>query len=54
MLSSEAVFAALFGAIFLSERIPLVGYAGCALILAAILAVEIVPALRPRQAARQA
>jgi drug/metabolite transporter (DMT)-like permease len=45
-LSSEAVFAALFGAIFLGERIPAIGLLGCALIFLAIMAVEIVPALR--------
>jgi len=43
-LSSEAVFAALFGALLLNEAIPALGYAGCALIFAAILAVEIIPA----------
>ncbi|WP_295813217.1 DMT family transporter [uncultured Nitratireductor sp.] len=48
-LSTEAVFAALFGAIFLGERLPPLGLAGCGLIFAAILAVEIVPALRNRQ-----
>lgn len=48
-LSTEAVFAALFGAIFLGERLPALGLAGCGLIFAAILAVEIVPALRNRQ-----
>ncbi len=42
-LSSEAVFAALSAAILLSERMPLMGLAGCALILAAIIAVEILP-----------
>ena len=42
-LSSEALFAALFGAIFLSERIAPIGYLGCGLILAAMLAVELVP-----------
>lgn len=46
-LSSEAVFAALFGAIILAERPPAMALTGCALILVAILAVEIVPALRP-------
>src|SRR5690606_8971076 len=44
-LSSEAVFAAIFGAIFLGERLPAAGLAGCGLIFAAILMVEIVPAL---------
>ncbi|MCV0397595.1 MAG: DMT family transporter [Rhizobiaceae bacterium] len=42
-LSTEAVFAALFGAILLGERLPPIGLAGCALIFAAILSVEIVP-----------
>lgn len=49
MLSSEAVFAALFGAIFLGERLGAVGYAGCAAILAAMIAVEVVPGLAPRK-----
>ncbi|WP_299934574.1 DMT family transporter [uncultured Nitratireductor sp.] len=48
-LSTEAVFAALFGAIFLGERLPPLGLAGCGLIFAAILAVEIVPAIRSRR-----
>ncbi|MBP0614257.1 DMT family transporter [Jiella mangrovi] len=43
LLSSEAVFAALFGAIFLAERIGPIGYFGCGLILCAMLAVELVP-----------
>jgi len=47
-LSSESLFAALFGALFLGERIAAIGYLGCLLIFAAILAVEIVPALRTR------
>ncbi|MCR4268249.1 DMT family transporter [Nitratireductor sp. ZSWI3] len=50
-LSTEAVFAALFGAIFLGERLPPTGLAGCVLIFAAILLVELVPAMRPRQSA---
>lgn len=45
-LSTEAVFAALFAAIFLSERLPAAGLIGCVLIFSAILLVEIVPALR--------
>ena len=48
-LSSESLFAALFGALFLSERIPAIGYVGCLLIFAAILLVEIVPAARARK-----
>lgn len=47
-LSSEALFAALFGALFLGESIPAIGYLGCVLIFAAILAVEIVPVARAR------
>ena len=43
LLSSEALFAALFGALLLGERIAPVGYGGCALIFSAILAVELVP-----------
>ncbi|KQT86025.1 DMT family transporter [Aurantimonas sp. Leaf443] len=42
-LSSEALFAALFGALFLGERIGPVGLLGCALIFSAMLAVELVP-----------
>ena len=44
-LSSEALFAALFGALFLGERIAAIGLWGCALIFAAMLMVEIVPAI---------
>lgn len=44
-LSSEAPFAAIFGALVLSERIGLLGLFGCALIFAAMLAVELVPGL---------
>lgn len=42
-LSSEAPFAALFGAIVLSERIGLLGLLGCGLIFTAMIAVELVP-----------
>jgi drug/metabolite transporter (DMT)-like permease len=48
-LSSEALFAALFGAILLGERLPPTGLTGCALIFAAMLAVELVPMLRERR-----
>ncbi len=44
-LSSEALFAALFGAIFLGERLPPIGFVGCGLLFAAMLAVEILPML---------
>ncbi|WEX76488.1 DMT family transporter [Sinorhizobium numidicum] len=44
-LSSEALFAALFGVLLLDEIITAVGYLGCTLIFAAMLAVELVPEL---------
>lgn len=49
-LSSEAVFAAIFGAWFLGERIGATGYLGCALIFAAIVSVEALPSLFARRA----
>ena len=42
-LSSEALFAALFGAIFLGERLSFIGFIGCGMLFAAMLAVELVP-----------
>jgi drug/metabolite transporter (DMT)-like permease len=48
-LSSEALFGALMAAIFLQETIPAAGYAGCALIFAAILLVELIPELTRRR-----
>lgn len=50
-LSSEAVFAGLAGAVFLGERLPPAGLAGCALILAAIVCVEAIPAALARRRA---
>lgn len=51
-LCSEALFAALFGALFLGERITPLGYLGCTLIFVAMLAVELVPlsGRRPKSA----
>jgi drug/metabolite transporter (DMT)-like permease len=46
-MSSESLFAALLGAIVLGERVGPGGLVGCTLIFIAMLAVEIVPALRP-------
>lgn len=43
-LSSEALFAALFGALILGDRLPPVAWLGCALIFVAILAAELIPA----------
>ena len=45
-LSSEAPFAALFGAVVLSERIGMLGLVGCGLIFAAMIAVELIPGWR--------
>lgn len=42
-LASEALFAALAGAIMLGETISPVGYAGCLMLFTAMLAVELVP-----------
>jgi drug/metabolite transporter (DMT)-like permease len=44
-LSSESIFAALFGALFLGERIAVAGLAGCGLIFIAIIGTEILPAV---------
>jgi drug/metabolite transporter (DMT)-like permease len=44
ILSSEAIFAAFFGALILEERLRPLAWLGCALIFAAILAAELVPA----------
>ncbi|OCW57288.1 DMT family transporter [Hoeflea olei] len=50
-LSTESLFAALFAAILLGERVPLLGYAGGLLIFAAILLAELGPMRRPRPTA---
>ena len=43
ILSSETVFAALFGAWLMGDRLNALGLAGCALILACILAMQVLP-----------
>ena len=43
ILSGETVFAALAGAVFLSERLSWYGYLGGALIVAGIIIVQILP-----------
>jgi len=48
-LSSEAPFAALFGALFQGERIGMVGLAGCAFILLAMMLVELGPQIKARR-----
>lgn len=52
-LSSEALFGALFAAIFLQETISFLGYIGCAIIFAAILMVELVPEVYRRLSSRR-
>lgn len=51
VLSSESLFAALFGAWLLHERLPPLGYLGAAIIFVAIMTVELVPAWRRRRSA---
>ncbi len=48
IMSGEALFAALGGAVLLHERLGMISWFGCGLILVAILAVEILPLLSPR------
>ena len=50
ILSSETVFAALFGAWLMGDRLNALGLAGCALILGCILAVQVLPLWRRRPA----
>jgi drug/metabolite transporter (DMT)-like permease len=47
ILASEPAFAGLFGWLLNDERLTVTGWVGAALIMAAIVAVEIVPRLRP-------
>ena len=44
LLSSEALFAALGGAVLLGERLDVIGYAGCGLLFAAIVIVSVASA----------
>ena len=50
LLSSEALFAALFGAIFLDEILTDKGYVGIGLMFSAIVGVQVVPRLIQRNA----
>lgn len=54
ILSSETLFAALFGAWLLGERLSGQGLLGCALILGALLAVQLLPMLHARLGRRAA
>ena len=49
LLSSEALFAAIFAALLLGERLTPAGLTGCLLIFAAILAVQLAPMIRWRR-----
>jgi drug/metabolite transporter (DMT)-like permease len=49
ILSAESLFAALGGAVILGERLPPVGYVGAIVIFAAIVLVELIPALTARR-----
>lgn len=49
-LSSEAIFAAMFGAIFLGDRLTFIGFIGCGLLFIAMMAVELVPMFWKRRA----
>ena len=46
VLSSETLFTAVFGAVFMGDRIGATGVAGCALILACVLMVQLQPIVR--------
>ncbi|TXH42375.1 MAG: DMT family transporter [Burkholderiaceae bacterium] len=50
VLSSETVFAAVFGALFMGDRLSAYGFAGCGIILLCILLVQLVPMWRPGKA----
>ncbi len=53
-LSSEALFAALFGALLLGERLSFWGYIGCLLMFTSILLVELIPELQRKRTAASA
>jgi drug/metabolite transporter (DMT)-like permease len=47
ILAAEPAFAGLFGWLLNDERLSAIGWLGAALIMAAIVAVEIIPRFRP-------
>lgn len=53
ILSSETVFAAFFGALFMGDRLGATGFAGAALILLCIVAIQAQPLLARFQAPRR-
>ena len=48
IMSLESVFAAIAGALIFGERLTPIALTGCALILAGVMAAEVIPALRKR------
>ncbi|MFN5047996.1 EamA family transporter [Roseateles sp.] len=54
ILSSETLFAALFGYLLMGDRLGPTGLAGCALILSSMLVVQLLPMLRSAPAAARA
>jgi drug/metabolite transporter (DMT)-like permease len=53
LMSAESLFAALFAALLLGERLPIIGYWGCALIFTVVIVVQVVPILDARKARRR-
>lgn len=51
LISTESLFAAMFGAFFLGERLIWIGYIGCGLIFIAILMVELMPSKADKKTA---
>lgn len=47
ILSAETLFAAIFGYLLMGDRLTPAGFAGCALILVSMLAIQLLPLLRP-------
>ncbi|QDT12835.1 DMT family transporter [Planctomycetes bacterium K23_9] len=43
LMGTESLFAAVFGAVFVGDRLTPAGYFGCALIFAAVITVELLP-----------
>ena len=46
LMGTESLFAAVFGALLLGDRLTRIGYVGCALIFASVLLVELFPKTR--------
>ena len=54
LISTESLFAALFGAMFQGDRLSGIGYLGCAMIFIAILVVELMPSRKKASPAKPA